>query len=57
MDYEKLFDKLTEKIGKEKMGWLTVGLRCPHAFGLPDTKDCGKGCRRCWAKALGLEEE
>jgi len=59
MDYKKIVDVLTEKLGKEKLGWIIVEKRCPHSFDLSDVKECGtypQICRRCWAKALGLDE-
>jgi hypothetical protein len=58
MDYKKMFDKLAEYVGKEKIGWIIVERRCPSSFGLPNAKHCGtypQKCTDCWAIALGQE--
>jgi hypothetical protein len=68
MDHEKMFGVFVEKIGKDELsrimgrriGGIIFGQMCPSSFGLPIVERCGyspQSCRRCWAKALGMEEE
>jgi hypothetical protein len=58
MDYEKMFDKLVERFGKEELSRIIIKLGCPTW--IPSAKYCEadhQECPGCWAKALGLEEE
>jgi hypothetical protein len=60
MDYEKVFDALIEKIGKEEISRIIVEKDCPHSYYLPDARDCKtdyQECPKCWTRALGMEEE
>jgi len=60
MNYEKLFKVLVEKLGREEIGKIVIRNTCPSSFGWSIVKDCGtdqQNCRKCWAKALGMDEE
>jgi hypothetical protein len=60
MDYRKMLDVLIKKLGREEIGRIIIGEICPATFGLATLEECAtypQNCRKCWAEALGLEEE